>query len=62
LVRKQLNTATGTLDKLQTTRSNVLSRRLAAVEISVTPEKEGVELPAHNEYAPPSFEDPEQLN
>jgi DNA recombination protein RmuC len=31
-VRKQLDTATGTLDKLQTTRTNQISRKLRDVE------------------------------
>lgn len=32
-VQKQLNTTSGTLDKLRTTRSNVLERKLKQVEL-----------------------------
>ncbi len=52
-VRKQLDTATGTLDKLQTTRTNQIERKLRTVEILDAHEtKEVLELPSESEEEP----------
>lgn len=49
-VRKQLDTATGTLDKLQTTRTSQIERKLRTVETLDGPEtKDILELPSDSE-------------
>ena len=49
-VRKQLDTASGTLDKLQTTRTNQIERKLRTVETLDAPEsKEILEIPSELE-------------
>ncbi len=63
-VRKQLDTATGTLDKLQTTRTNQITRKLRDVEtldaieskdvLSLSSETE--EIPSDSEEEPPEYE------
>jgi DNA recombination protein RmuC len=56
-VRKQLDTATGTLDKLQTTRTNQIERKLRTVETLDSPEtKEILELPSESEEESPEHE------
>ncbi|MCK4879809.1 MAG: DNA recombination protein RmuC [Bacteroidales bacterium] len=56
-VRKQLDTATGTLDKLQTTRTNQIERKLRTVETLDAPEsKEILELPSESEEDIPEVE------
>jgi len=56
-VRKQLDTATGTLDKLQTTRTNQIERKLRTVETLDKPEsKEILELPSESEEESPEHE------
>ena len=56
-VRKQLDTATGTLDKLQTTRTNQIERKLRTVETLDAPEsKEILELPSESEENIPEVE------
>jgi len=56
-VRKQLDTATGTLDKLQTTRTNQIERKLRTVETLDAPEsKEVLELPSELEEDEPADE------
>ncbi|MEA3463128.1 MAG: DNA recombination protein RmuC [Bacteroidota bacterium] len=56
-VRKQLDTATGTLDKLQTTRTNQIERKLRTVETLDAPEsKEILELPSESEEEQPELE------
>jgi len=56
-VRKQLDTATGTLDKLQTTRTNQIERKLRTVETLDAPEsKEILELPSESEEESPELE------
>ncbi len=56
-VRKQLDTATGTLDKLQTTRTNQIERKLRTVEILDAHEsKEVLELPSESEEEQPESE------
>jgi DNA recombination protein RmuC len=53
-VRKQLDTATGTLDKLQTTRTNQIERKLRTVEtLEGTNSSEILELPSESEEEPP---------
>jgi len=49
-VRKQLDTATGSLDKLQTTRTNQIERKLRTVETLEGPESRDIlELPSESE-------------
>jgi len=56
-VRKQLDTATGTLDQLQTTRTNVMERKLRTVEALDRAESGDVlELPAEQEDEAPENE------
>jgi DNA recombination protein RmuC len=56
-VRKQLDTATGTLDKLQTTRTSQIERKLRNVETLDSPEtKEILELPSESEADVPEVE------
>ena len=56
-VRKQLDTATGTLDKLQTTRTNQIEKKLRTVETLDAPEsKEILELPSESEENIPEVE------
>jgi len=56
-VRKQLDTATGTLDKLQTTRTKQIERKLRTVETLDAPEsKEILELPSESEEESPEVE------
>jgi DNA recombination protein RmuC len=56
-VRKQLDTASGTLDKLQTTRTSQIERKLRTVETLDTPEsREILELPSDLEEDEPSEE------
>jgi len=56
-VRKQLDTATGTLDKLQTTRTKQIERKLRTVETLDSPEsKEILELPSESEEESPEVE------
>jgi len=56
-VRKQLDTATGTLDKLQTTRTNQIERKLRTVETMDTPESQEIlELPSESEEESPELE------
>ena len=53
-VRKQLDTATGTLDKLQTTRTNQIERKLRTVETMDTPESQEIlEFPSESEEEEP---------
>jgi DNA recombination protein RmuC len=53
-VRKQLDTATGSLDKLQTTRTNQIERKLRTVETLEGPEsKDILELPSELEEEQP---------
>lgn len=56
-VRKQLDTATGTLDKLQTTRTSQIERKLRTVETLDGPEtKDILELPSDSEEEHPEVE------
>ena len=56
-VRKQLDTATGTLDKLQTTRTKQIERKLRTVETLDAPEsKEILELPSESEEELPEVD------
>jgi DNA recombination protein RmuC len=56
-VRKQLDTATGTLDKLQTTRTSQIERKLRTVETLDAPEtNEILELPSESEEEHPELE------
>jgi DNA recombination protein RmuC len=53
-VRKQLDTATGTLDKLQTTRTNQIEKKLRTVEtLDGSESSEILELPTNLEEEPP---------
>ena len=53
-VRKQLDTATGSLDKLQTTRTNQIERKLRTVETLEGPESRDIlELPSESEEEQP---------
>jgi len=53
-VRKQLDTATGSLDKLQTTRTNQIERKLRTVETLEGPESRDIlELPSESEEKQP---------
>jgi DNA recombination protein RmuC len=53
-VRKQLDTATGSLDKLQTTRTNQIERKLRTVEtLEGTESKDILELPSESEEEQP---------
>lgn len=57
-VRKQLDTATGTLDKLQTTRTNQITRKLRDVEtLDGVESKDVLELNSGNEEFPSDLED-----
>jgi DNA recombination protein RmuC len=56
-VRKQLDTATGSLDKLQTTRTSQIERKLRTVETLDAPESNGIlELPSESEEESPELE------
>ncbi len=56
-VRKQLNTASGTLEKLQTTRTNVMERKLKTVEtLDPIVSKEILELPPEETEDEPNDE------
>jgi len=56
-VRKQLDTATGSLDKLQTTRTNQIQRKLREVQTLDTPDAgEVLELPSESEDEGVDFE------
>ncbi|MDF1575763.1 MAG: DNA recombination protein RmuC [Bacteroidales bacterium] len=56
-VRKQLETATGTLDRLQTTRTSQMEKKLRTVETLDTPaSREVLELPSESEEEYPEVE------